>query len=688
MLSTILTTLPQAASLPAAPLSAVGLPAVLRPLAEGEDAVTGALNAGRLLLAIAIGVVAGAALAFLVSMLLKAAFARSKMLSAMLGRMRGPAYWALMAWGAWAGQSVLLSDTDLSQLANGALVAVLKKVLLVLAISATTWVVFAATWIVEDAARLRHTADLGRSRRYETQAQVLRRVLQAIVVILGVGWAVFTTFPEAKQVLSAVLASAGVLSVVAGLAAQSTLGNVFAGIQLAFTDAIRVGDVVVAGPDGDSGAIEEITLTYVVVRVWDERRLIMPSTYFTSQPFQNWTRRAAKQLGTVELTLDWGAPMAQIRARVEQLLLASDLWDGRTWNVQMTDSDRDSVTVRVLVSAKDSGDLWDLRCYLRENLVSWLADEEAWTRPVTRVQQQQTVTVEHDESHELVARLAAELSGIAGGAADTGAPGADASPGPSGPASADPAPAGSHADEGVPAGRIETPLDAFHAARLQAARRRAKRARRRAMAERQRASAEGRSAGGAPAGSAGGDAPTPSVSETLPASGGPDDDRTRLFTQTELLAIAQRYAAKGEQQGERRADRDQDRAPVREAAPSPQADPAPAAMTVTTTGGRGERLYSGSPDAEERRSVFAGPGEDALAEREEAARLRAAQKGPVPDAVAKDGGPADPREPGDGRQGGRDDGEGAPDRTRLLPAVQPGPADEDDPPGPSRPPRG
>jgi hypothetical protein len=111
-------------------------------------------------------------------------------------------------------------------------------------------------------------------------------------------------------------------------------------------------------------------------------------------------------------------------------------------------------------------------------------------------------------------------------------------------------------------------------------------------------------------------------------------------------------------------------------------------MTVTTTGGRGERLYSGSPDAEERRSVFAGPGEDALAEREEAARLRAAQKGPVPDAVAKDGGPADPREPGDGRQGGRDDGEGAPDRTRLLPAVQPGPADEDDPPGPSRPPRG
>jgi small-conductance mechanosensitive channel len=677
MLSTILTTPPQAVSLPAAPLSAIGLPAVLRPLAEGEDAVTGALNAGRLLLAIAIGVVAGAALAFLVSMLLKAAFARSKMLSAMLGRMRGPAYWALMAWGAWAGQSVLLSDTDLSQLANGALVAVLKKVLLVLAISATTWVVFAATWIVEDAARLRHTADLGRSRRYETQAQVLRRVLQAIVVILGVGWAVFTTFPEAKQVLSAVLASAGVLSVVAGLAAQSTLGNVFAGIQLAFTDAIRVGDVVVAGPDGDSGAIEEITLTYVVVRVWDERRLIMPSTYFTSQPFQNWTRRAAKQLGTVELTLDWGAPMAQIRARVEQLLLATDLWDGRTWNVQMTDSDRDSVTVRVLVSAKDSGDLWDLRCYLRENLVSWLADEEAWTRPVTRVQQQQTVTVEHDESHELVARLAAELSGIAGSAADTGAPGADASPGPSGPASADPA----------PVGRIETPLDAFHAARLQAARRRAKRARRRAMAERQRASAEGRAAGGAPAGSAGGDAPTPSVSEVLPASGGVDDDRTRLFTQTELLAIAQRYAAKGEQQG--------DRAPVREPAPSPQADPAPAAMTVTTTGGRGERLYSGSPDAEERRSVFAGPGEDALAEREEAARLRAAQKGPVPDAAAKEGGSADPREPGEGRQdggvrgeGGHDDGEGAPDRTRLLPAVQPGSADEDDPRGPSRPSRG
>ena len=113
----------------------------------------------------------------------------------------------------------------------------------------------------------------------------------------------------------------------------------FAGLQLAFTDAIRVGDVVVAGDKHETGSVEEITLSYVVVRIWDERRLIIPCRYFTQTPFENWTRRAAAQLGTVELKLDWSAPMTLIRTKVEQLLTSTDLWDGRTWGVQITDSD-------------------------------------------------------------------------------------------------------------------------------------------------------------------------------------------------------------------------------------------------------------------------------------------------------------------------------------------------------------
>ena len=114
----------------------------------------------------------------------------------------------------------------------------------------------------------------------------------------------------------------------------------------------------------------------MVVRIWDERRLIIPCRYFTQTPFENWTRRAAAQLGTVELKLDWSAPMTLIRAKVEQLLTATDLWDGRTWGVQITASDEYTVTVRVLASAKNSGDLSDLRAYLREHLITWIVTEE------------------------------------------------------------------------------------------------------------------------------------------------------------------------------------------------------------------------------------------------------------------------------------------------------------------------
>ena len=646
----------------------------------GDQAVQSALNVAYLVLGVVIGVVAGIVLAFVISLLMRAALGRTRIISALLHRTRGPFYWALMAWGAWLGYRIALDidlqGADASTIQAAGWVTFGHQVLRVLGIAATTWVLYSAMWVVEDAARLRHAADGGVSRRFETQAQVLRRLLQAVVVLIGLSWAVLVTFPGVSTVMSTVLASAGVVSVIAGLAAQATLGNVFAGIQLAFTDAIRVGDVVVVGDNQDSGAIEEITLTYVVVRVWDERRLIMPSTEFASKPFENWTRRAARQLGTIELTLDWAAPMAQIREKVEHLLLATDLWDGRTWSVQMTDSDANSVTVRVLVSAKDSGALWDLRCYLRENLISWISSEEAWARPVVRYQPQDTVTVTHDTSREVVARLATELSGIAG--PDTTAGGGKSHTG---------------TDDGsapAPAQADVKPLDAFHAARVQAARRKAKRARRRALVARQREAASG--------------GPAKDASEVSPAptdaSGVPDSERTRVFTADELQEIARRY-------DEATATR-----LAREAPPSPSPDPAsttgasgagatagptgqggptgrklpagpdqpasvppasgtasapavppeggpapssapargaaartaqaaeeaaspsstsgtgvPAQDTPTPPVGKGERLYSGSPDAEERSAIFSGPGDDVMAEREQTAMMRAVRSG-------------------------------------------------------------
>ena len=178
-----------------------------------------------------------------------------------------------------------------------------------------------------------------------------------MVWILGFA-AVLFTFPGAQQALTTVLASAGIVSVIAGLAAQSTLGNVFAGLQLAFTDAIRVDDIVVVGDKGTMGVVEEITLTYVVLHIWDDRRLIVPSSKFTSSAFENWTRKATKLLGTVEIYTDWAVPVAVVRQKVEQLLNSTDLWDRRSWAVQVTDSTDQTVTVRVSLSASNSGNLW------------------------------------------------------------------------------------------------------------------------------------------------------------------------------------------------------------------------------------------------------------------------------------------------------------------------------------------
>ena len=501
-----------------------------------------------------VGAGIGVILAVVIAAVLRMLVRKSRILTALVKRTSGPSYWMFIVWGAYLGQTFAVWGEDLAAYPNGAVIEIALHVLLILGILATTWVVRASLWILEDAARIRQEADGGGSSRFETQAQVLRRLGQVVVVILGLCFVAFT-FPGARQGMATVLASAGIISVVAGLAAQSTLGNVFAGIQLAFTDAIRVGDVVVAGPKNESGAIEEITLSYVVVRIWDERRIVIPSSFFTTTAFENWTRRVARQLGTVELRLDWAAPMALIRAKVEEIITATDLWDGRSWAVQMTDSDKDSVVVRILLSAENSGRLWDLRCHVRESLIQWIVEEEPWVRPTTRYQNYEAVRVEHDPSHEVVARLAAELSGIA---ADMTAA----------PASTPRAPQMVEEDAD----------DAVHAARLTAARQKAKKARRRAFAQRQRDLAEGRQG---------------------PAASASADEKTQVLSASQVGEIL--AAIRGQKTGS-------------------LAKQGPEAKSGTER--RGERLYSGSPDAEERSQIFAGPGQEVIEEREATARAR------------------------------------------------------------------
>ena len=532
------------------------------PQSGAEAAVDTTIDVTLLFLGPIIGACLGVVASIVLSVLARRALAKSAMASSILNRVRRPAHFAFATWGAWVGLGIALVNPRLTDWGGASVTTFLMHLLLIVGLACMTWMGYSAAWVFEDAAKARQTSDNGLSRRFETRAQVLRRFAQVVIAVVGT-IAIIGTFDAARHAMTTVLASAGVISVIFGLAAQQTLGNVVAGLQLAFTDAIRVGDVVVAGDKKETGSVEEITLSYVVVRIWDERRLIIPCRYFTQTPFENWTRRAAAQLGTVELKLDWSAPMTLIRAKVEKLLAATDLWDGRTWGVQITASDEYTVTVRVLASAKNSGDLSDLRAYLREHLITWIVTEEPWARPAQRIEPRQTVTVEQDMSREHIARLAAELAGISGtneAVAATGSSsvlrGAEARESAGGTLG------GAAAAEGAAGTVREQPKDAAHAARMVAARRKAKRARRRAMADRQRELADGK-------------APAP--------------DETQVISKSALRKIIEAAGNKNPQ----------------------------LTQTLTTTSiGRGERFFSGSADADERAAALSGPGEEVFAERE------------------------------------------------------------------------
>lgn len=254
-----------------------------------------------------------------------------------------------------------------------------------LIIANVAWLVIAVAFVLEDLTLSKYrldSPDNRRARRVRTQVSLLRRLTVAVVVVLAVG-AMLLTIPQAREWGATIFASAGVVGIVAGLAAQTSLANLFAGLQIAFTDGIRVDDVVVV--EGEWGRIEEITLTYVVVHIWDDRRLILPSTYFTSTPFENWTRKDTQMLGAVMLDLDWGVPLEGLRAELQRYVESSPNWDGRLANIQVTDAVGGVVQLRVLVSAHDGATLWDLRTGVREALVVYLQRHHPDSLPRTRI---------------------------------------------------------------------------------------------------------------------------------------------------------------------------------------------------------------------------------------------------------------------------------------------------------------
>jgi small-conductance mechanosensitive channel len=208
-------------------------------------------------------------------------------------------------------------------------------------------------------------------------------VTVAVISVLAIGAALMVV-PGVRALGASLLASAGLAGLVAALAAQSLLGNMFAGLNLAFGDALRLDDVVIV--EGEWGRVEEMTLSYVVIRIWDDRRLILPTSYFTTTPFQNWTHTSASLLGTVELDVDWTVPVEELRGEAKRVVSDSPLWDRRVYNLQITDAIGGNVRARVMVSAVDSPTLWDLRCQVRERLVVWLQQRHPGSLPRARAE--------------------------------------------------------------------------------------------------------------------------------------------------------------------------------------------------------------------------------------------------------------------------------------------------------------
>ncbi|WP_224276958.1 mechanosensitive ion channel family protein [Streptomyces sp. LS1784] len=223
--------------------------------------------------------------------------------------------------------------------------------------------------------------DPARVQRVHTQISMLRRVVSALIVVVTVA-VMLLTFSAMRAIGASLLASAGIIGIVAGIAAQSTLGNFFAGLQIAFGDTVRIGDIVVV--DGQQGTVEEITLTYLVVRLWDQRRLIVPVSYFVSRPFENWTRRDPGLLAAVLLHLDHTTPVDELRTALRACLDRHPLWDGTEWALQVTDTTPSTIVVRATMTARTPDDAAQLRFDIREQLIAHLRDEHPHALPRLR----------------------------------------------------------------------------------------------------------------------------------------------------------------------------------------------------------------------------------------------------------------------------------------------------------------
>jgi small-conductance mechanosensitive channel len=263
---------------------------------------------------------------------------------------------------------------------------VIEHAISIILIAGLAWLTISLSFVLDEYLHQSFLIDVSdnlRARSIHTRFRLLRRALVTVIAIIA-GAAVLMTFPGARELGAGLLASAGIAGLVIGVAARPTVESLIAGVQLALTEPIRIDDVVIV--EGEWGRIEEITATYVVVRIWDLRRLIVPIAHFIREPFQNWTRVSADLLCNVSVDVDYSTPVEEVRVAAGAMVEASPHWDGGFWNLQVTEAGERSIRLRVLMSAADSGAAWDMRCEIREQLVAWLQQNHPGSLPRIRAE--------------------------------------------------------------------------------------------------------------------------------------------------------------------------------------------------------------------------------------------------------------------------------------------------------------
>ena len=318
---------------------------------------------------------------------------RYPVLFTVLARMQGLAQLALLIIAVLIAVPVAPLDPDMARL--------LMRLLVISIIACVGWAAITALNIAAMLYLRRFRLDAEDNllaRKHNTQVRILLRAVDVVIVILTIA-AALMTFPAVRQFGVSLFASAGVAGLVAGLAARPVLTNLLAGIQLAMTQPIRIDDAVIV--EGEFGNIEEIRSTYVVVRLWDLRRMIVPLSYFIEKPFQNWTREGSELLGAVVLYLDYDAPIDAVRAKAKEVVESSSLWNGKVFAVQVTDAKQETIEVRILASANSGGEAFDLRCELREKLIDFLKREHPQALPRRR---QEVVAVRDSARNRKAAR--------------------------------------------------------------------------------------------------------------------------------------------------------------------------------------------------------------------------------------------------------------------------------------------